>query len=150
LKAKLRNLGYPVPDGASAKELERARAIALPDELIEMYRQLNPADHVELKQRIWSIENAVVENTEAVPGCALSPHGYIVFASTMYGDAYCVDTNITTSAGHHPIALFCHEIIGEDDEIEKISSLRVEVASSLEDFLTQFTNGELSEEARLE
>ena len=150
LKAKLRGLGNPVPAGASTKELERAEELAFPNELVEMYRQLNPADCIELKQRIWSIENAVIENTQAVPGCALSPHGFIVFASTLGGDAYCVDTNIITSAGHHPVALFSHEMIGEDDGMEKISSLRVEVADSLEDFLAQFVSGDLSEEALIE
>lgn len=149
LKAKLRELGYSVPAGASAKELKRAEKFSFPNELVEMYRQLNPVDSIELRQRIWSIDNAVIENTQAVPGCALSPHGFIVFASTLDGDAYCVDTNALTSAGHHPVTLFSHEMVGEDDGMEKISALRVEVADSLEDFLAQFMSGELSEEAAL-
>lgn len=150
LKAKLRELGYSVPAGASAKELKRAEKLAFPNELVDLYRRLNPADYIELRQRIWSIDNAVIENTQAVPGCALWPHGFIVFASTLDGDAYCVDTNAITSAGHHPVTLFSHEMIGEDESVEKISALRVQVADSLEDFLAQFVSGELSEEALLE
>ena len=150
LKAKLRESRLSVPAGASAQELKRVEKIGFPNELVEMYRQLNPADYIELKQRIWSIDNAVTENTQAVPGCALSPHGFIVFASTLGGDAYCVDMNVITSAGHHPVTLFSHEMVGEDDGIGRITALRVEVADSLEDFLAKFISGELSEEALLE
>jgi hypothetical protein len=146
LLAKLQEQGSVPPQPASAEDLQRAEAARFPAELLDFYRQCNPADYIELQQRIWSIDSALVENKDAVPGCALSPHGFIVFASTLCGDAYCIDTNVVTSEGKHPVVLFSHEMIEEDAELSDIQSLRVEVATSLEDFLTKFTAETLSEE----
>jgi len=87
-----------------------------------------------------------MENTDAVPGCALFPHGFIVFASNMCGDSYCVDTNVVTTEGNHPIVLFSHEMIEEDTPLPEIQALRLEVATSLEDFLRRFTDEMLVEE----
>ena len=146
LIAKLKDQGFPVPDPASEEHLKHAQTAGFPDELLDLYRHCEPKSCIELKQRIWSIENAIVENTGAVPGCALSPHGFIVFASTMCGDSYCIDTNVATSGGQHPVVLFSHEMIQEDASLSDIQPLRLEVASSLEDFLKKFTNGTLNEE----
>ena len=78
LMAKLKEQGSPVPGRASAEALERAQAAGFPDELLDLYRECEPENCIELKQRIWSIENAIIENSDAVPGCVLSPHGFIV------------------------------------------------------------------------
>ena len=146
LIAKLKEQGSPVPGPASVEDLERAKAAGFPNELLDLYRECEPENCIELKQRLWSIGNAIIENTDAVPGCALSPHGFFVFASTVSGDAYSIDTNVATSDGHHPVVLFSHEMIGEDASLLDIQRLRLEVASSLEDFLKKFTNGTLNEE----
>jgi hypothetical protein len=46
---------------------------------------------------MWSIRGAIQENRDGVPGVGLFRHGYVVFASTTCGDAYCVNTNVPTS-----------------------------------------------------
>jgi SMI1/KNR4 family protein SUKH-1 len=134
------------PKAASADDLKRAEEARFPTELIEFYRECEPTDCIEFKQRIWSIDNALVENQGAVPGCFLHPHGFIVFASNLSGDSYCIDTNVTTHEGHHPVVLFSHEMIEEDTPLERMQSLRLEVATSLEDFLMKFTNENLIDE----
>lgn len=131
---------------ASGQDLAAARAAGFPNELMEFYRQWEPESCIELKQRIWSIREALTENTDAVPGCALSPHGFIVFASNMCGDSYCIDTNVVTPEGHHPIVLFSHEMIEEDTPLSEIQVLRLVVATSLKDFIRQFTDETLAEE----
>lgn len=146
LIANLVEQGIPEPLPASVDDMKRAQAAGFPDELVYFYQQCHPDVCIELKQRIWSIEDAIVENTDAIPGYVLSPYGYIAFASTLCGDAYCIDTNITDDQGHHPIVLFSHDMVDEDSTLPLIQSLRVEVASSLEDFLMKFTDGTLSEE----
>ncbi len=146
LIVKLKEQGRPETRPASAESLRLAEEAGFPDELITFYRQCEPEHSIVLEQCIWSIEHALVENTDAVPCCALSPHGFIVFASTGCGDSYCIDINVTTPEGHHPVVLFSHEVIHEDTPPAEIRPLRVEVASSLEDFLRKFTNGTLSEE----
>jgi hypothetical protein len=146
LIARLKEQGFPAPRPASVEDLKRAQIAGFPDELLDFYRQCEPEGCIELKQRIWSIGGAIIENTGAVPGCALSPHGYIVFASNICGDSYCIDTNVITSDGHHPVVLFSHEMVQEDASLSDIEPLRLEVASSLRDFLQKFTNGTLNEE----
>ena len=146
LIVKLQQRGKPQPKPASAEDIQRAEAARFPTELLDFYRQCEPATCIELQQRIWSIDDALIENTRAVPGCALSPHGFIVFASTLCGDAYCIDTNVATPEGQHPIVLFSHEMIQEDATLSDIQSLRGEVAKSLEDFLVKFTNETLCDE----
>jgi SMI1 / KNR4 family (SUKH-1) len=135
---------------ASADGLKRAQDAGFPAELLELYRECDPPVCIELKHRIWSIDNALVENQGAVPGCGLFPHGFIVFASTMFGDAYCIDKNVTNQDGQHPVVLFSHEMIGEDSTLSEIQSLRVEVATSLSDFLLKFVDGTLIEEPSFE
>lgn len=131
---------------ASAEDLKRAKEAGFPSELIDFYRQCEPNGVIQLQQRIWSIENALVENTGVVPGCALSPHGFIVFASTICGDSYCIDTNVKTAEGQHPVVLFSHEVIGEDASLPDILPLRLEVAKSFEEFLVKFKDETLIDE----
>jgi hypothetical protein len=144
LLAKLKEKSGTELRPASAEDLDRARAAGFPDELVDFYRQWEPDGCAELKQRIWSIDNALVENADAVPGCALSPHGFYVFASNVYGDSYCIDTNVSRE-GHYPIVLFSHEVIAEDMPLSAILPFRKEVAASLKDFLFQFANETLDE-----
>lgn len=146
LVTKIQQTGSEKLQPASAEDLKRAEEAGLPLELIEFYRECNPEDCIELKQRIWSIDNALVENQGAVPGCFLATHGFIVFASNMSGDSYCIDTNVKTDEGLHPVVLFPHEMIEEDTPLSKMQSLRLEVARSLEDFLVKFTNENLIDE----
>jgi hypothetical protein len=131
---------------ASTESLARAKEAGFPDELLEFYAECEPGVCIELKQRIWSIDNALVENQGAVPGCVLFPHGFIVFGSTMSGDAYCIDKNATSPDGQHSVVLFAHDMIGEDASHSEIKTLRLEVADSFSDFLAKFVEGTLIDE----
>jgi len=138
LLTKVEQTGGERPRPASASDLKRAEEAGFPKELLEFYRICEPIEYIEIRQRIWSIKNALIENTDAVPGCSLRPFGFIVFASNLFGDSYCIDTNATTAEGRHPIVLFSHEMIEEDAELSDIQPLRLVVAESLEDFLVKF------------
>lgn len=131
---------------ASAEDIQRAEQAGFPRELLDFYRECEPADYIEFKQRIWSINKALEENRDYVPGCSLSPHGFIVFASNICGDAYCIDTNVATADGQHPVVLFPHDAIDEDASLSAIQPFRLEVATSLADFLVKFTNETLANE----
>jgi hypothetical protein len=134
---------------ANANDLQRAQQAGFPPALIDFYAHCEPDPSnscIELEQRLWCINSAIEENTDAVPGIGLFPNGYVVFASTTSGDAYCLDTNVTTEQGHHPVALFGHEVIHENSELGYIQASRVEVATSLDDFLLRFAARTLSED----
>ena len=63
---------------ASEQDLEEARKFGLPEVLLKFYRESapDPADgRIELNQRIWSVQNAMVENRDYVPGADLFPLG---------------------------------------------------------------------------
>jgi hypothetical protein len=135
-----------VLEPASAKDIQKAIEFGFPKELLDFYRLCNPKVCIEFKQRIWSIDHAIVENEGAVPGCALFPHGYVVFASNGCGDAYCLDMNVATPEGIHPVAIFPHDAIDEEAELATIQSYRFQVADSLEDFLVKFINETLRDE----
>ena len=133
---------------AKAEDLELAKKAGFPRELIDFYATCEPHPDdfcIELEQRVSCIAQALSDNSDAVPGVGLFPHGYIVFATTTSGDAYCLDTNVKTKDGQHPIVLFGHEAIDEYTELPYIQASRVEVASSLDDFLLKFSAGKLSE-----
>jgi hypothetical protein len=136
---------------ATPENIKRAEEAGFPRELIEFYGSHEPNPErtcVQLEQRIWCIASALEENKDAVPGIGLFPRGYVVFASTMCGDAYCIDTNVSTPDGQHPVVLFAHDSIDEDTDPAYIQASRVEVASSFDEFILKFAAGALVEEPR--
>src|SRR5215472_5580123 len=97
-------------------DLEQARQFGFPEVLLSLYSEHapNPNDgRVELDQRIWSVQNAITENRDYVPGTELFPLGYVVFASNRFGDAYCIDTVHVGESGDLPVVLFPHDVIDE-------------------------------------
>ncbi len=131
---------------ASTEDLQRAEQAGFPTELLDFYCECEPSHFIKFEQRIWSIEKALAENRDYVPGCTLFPHGFIVFASNNCGDAYCIDTNVATPGGEHPVVIFPHDAIEEGAPLSTIQRFRLEVANSLEDFLVKFTNETLIDE----
>jgi hypothetical protein len=152
LKAALSRAGGAGRLGpAKGTDLKRAEKAGFPRELLAFYRKYEPApedDYIELCQRIFCIRGSLRENRECMPGVGLFPHGYVVFAGTSCGDAYCFDTNVKGKRALHPIVLFGHEVIDKSTDLEYIQASRVEVASSLDDFLRKFSLGKLAEEPR--
>lgn len=139
---------------ATEEDLEKARQFGFPNVLLDFYREHAPdaADgRVELTsrppsgQRIWSVQNAITENRDYVPGSELFPLGYVVFASNLFGDAYCIDTVHPTQAGDLPVVLFPHDQFAEGASLENAERYRLQVAPSLEEFLRQFARRTLIE-----
>jgi hypothetical protein len=132
---------------ATLKDLKRAERAGFPRELVEFYRKYEPHPKdscVQLDHRLWCIEGALRENQDSLPGNASAQafqHGYIAFASSFSGDVYCMDTNVKTERGKRPIVMF----LFDDDWAPgyDLQAKRVEVASSLDDFLFQFAVGTL-------
>lgn len=119
--------------------------------LVDFYREYAPDatdGRVELNQRIWSVQRAIEENKDYVPGAELFPLGYVVFASNKSGDAYCIDTVHIGSSGECSIVLFPHDVIEEGASLEDVEQYRLPVAASLEDFLWSFTRRTLVEKAK--
>lgn len=140
---------------ATTEDLEEAKQFGFPNVLLDFYREHAPDaidGRVELwkerpasGQRIWSVQNAITENRDYVPGADLFPLGYVVFASNMFGDAYCIDTVHASQSGDLPVVLFPHDEFAEGASLEDAERYRIEVAANFEDFLRQFARRELIE-----
>jgi len=143
---------------ASEEDLEQARQFGFPTVLLDLYRVAAPdaaEGRIELwknrpasGQRVWSVQNAITENRDYVPGTYLFRLGYVVFASNMFGDAYCIDTVHVSGSGDMPVVLFPHDVIEEGASLEDVEPYRLPVAADLEDFLQQFVGRTLVEEAK--
>jgi hypothetical protein len=151
LKVELERAGGGVLHPASEKEIERAIQFGFPPVLVDFYRESAPGGGggcVQLKQRIWSVESAISENTDYVPGAELFPLGYVVFASNLCGDSYCIDTLNVAANGQCPVVLFPHDAIEEEASLIDVEKYRLIVATDLEDFLSKFVRGVLVDQPK--
>jgi hypothetical protein len=128
---------------ATPADLEALEGLKVPPEIVSFYRRFEPQEYVELGEvRLWPIGDILRENTNYVPGCDLIPHGYIVFASNLFGDSYCFDINQMNESGQAPVVLMAHDEpwseFDADYIAEYIEEARLKVADNLEDFLQKF------------
>jgi hypothetical protein len=129
---------------ASPYDLTKLKALGLPESVLNFYENFEPAKSIEEKVRLWPIEHILEENEALAPGCYTSQHGYIVFASTVYGDAYCFD--LTKNQSDPAIVLVSHEVIHVGSTKQDLVNLAKPIAKNLKEFLTQFLKGEVDEE----
>ncbi len=118
-------------DASALRHLEKWK---LPESVVGFYSKYEPQNVVEEGIRIWPISDMVTENEQGVPGICVMPYGYVVFASTYCGDAYCFDLNRITD-GEPAIGLVSTGAVGEDSSAEEVHSMIKPVANSLLDFL---------------
>lgn len=133
---------------AAEEDLEKGRQFGFPELLLDFYRENAPNardGRVELDQRIWSVQNAIVENRDYVPGAYLFPLGYVVFASNKFGDAYCLDTVNIGPSGEFSVVLLPHDVIEDGASLSDVEPYRLKVADDLEDFLHKFAHRTLVE-----
>jgi hypothetical protein len=136
---------------ATYQDLELAISTGFPQALIDLYRlgaASSETGMIELNQRIWSVQNAVAENVNYVPGAYLFPLGYVVFASSKSGDAYCLDTIHLNCKGEEQVVLFPHDVMDEGASLNELEKYRLIVAENLEDFLLRFAHRTLINEPK--
>ena len=129
---------------ASKDQIRELIDLGVPEDAIDFYREAEPASCAEIEDiRLWPISDVLEENTKFVPGCYVRPHGYIVFATTIFGDTYCFDLNSAPSTATAPIALLSHEIFDETTTKEQVSPVAKRIAPDLAAFLRAFVTGDL-------
>ncbi len=127
---------------ASVVDIASLRALGVPDDVLAFYRDSEPVRLIEIgKVRLWPVSHILVENRDAVPGCYAQPSGYVVIATTIYGDAFCSDTR-AASGTIAPVVLIAHDLEPESDEIrrEDLAKLAKPIAASFEGFLEAFVS----------
>ncbi|GAC1641332.1 MAG: hypothetical protein NVS9B14_22960 [Candidatus Acidiferrum sp.] len=126
---------------ASRAELQTLQALEVPQDALTFYRDAVPTRMAEIgKVRLWNVNDLVVENEDAVPGCYAQPCGFVVFASTNCGDSYCFDIRSSNYPASAAIVLIAHDLEPENDEMkrEDLEKLAKPVAASFTAFLESF------------
>jgi hypothetical protein len=126
---------------AASAALEQLRSIGVPEDALAFYRDSEPAKCAEIDDiRLWPIVDVLGENKDFVPGCFIQPHGYVVFATTIFGDAFCFDTNTATSKATAPVVLIAHDLNWDEIKREDIVTLAKPTAVSFEGFLRAYVS----------
>ena len=128
----------------------RLRKLGAPEDVLSFYARHEPAQFAEISDvRLLPIKDVVVENTDAEPGASIHPHGFVTFATSINGDAYCVDL---TEPGKvpAPVVLMSHEVGFFDMSKQQVLGYRKIVATSFHDFLERFVQGNLDLEPKYE
>ena len=126
---------------ASPADPEALRTLHLPEDVSAFYRQVEPVKYAEIgKVRLWPIRNILQKNKDYVPGYCANSCGYVVFSTTIYGDAFCFDTHSAAHPLNSTIVLIAHDLEPENDEIkrEDLAKLAKPIAASFGDFLQAF------------
>ena len=124
---------------ASQAGLDALRALGVPENALAFYQDSEPATCAEIDDvRLWPISDVLGENRDFVPGCYIQPLGYIVFATTVFGDAFCFDWNPANSSATAPLVLIAHDLDWNEIKREEIANLAKPIAPSFESFLIAF------------
>ena len=129
---------------SSEEDVAALAALGMPAEIADFFRQTGPEDLAEIAgARLWPAEELVVENTQAVPGAYISPHGYVVIGTTEFGDTFCLDTASPAADGTVSVVLMPHEAAFDEMSVPEVARYRLKVAENFGDFLDRFAAGSL-------
>jgi len=121
----------------------KLQQLGLPTVVVDFYRSYEPVRYAEIAGvRLWPISDVIAENQRYVPGTDVRPHGFVVFASTVSGDAYCFD--LTTAEPQ--VVLLSHEVPFEGMARQQVQALAKPIATNLDAFLSSFVAGALESE----
>jgi hypothetical protein len=135
--------GIALPPG-SLELLHKLQAIHVPEEAISFFREFEPEECAEIEGvRLWPIREVLAENSDYVPGCYRIQHGYVVFATTLFGDTFCFDTKVIRLQAEIPIVLIAHDWDWDAITAEAINRLKKPAAAHFEEFLQVYVSGNL-------
>jgi hypothetical protein len=122
---------------ATQTGIDDLRSLGVPADALAFYRESEPARTAEIaKVRLRPITDILSENRDYVPGAYVQPCGYVVFATTDCGDAFCFDIRGASDATA-PVVLIAHDLEPENDEMkrEDLEKLAKPISTSFESFL---------------
>jgi hypothetical protein len=121
--------------------VELLRSIGVPEDALAFYRDSEPTKCAEIDDiRLWPVADVLGENKDFVPGCFTQPHGYVVFATTIFGDAFCFDRNALASSETAPVVLIAHDWDWDAIKYADIVKLAKPTAPSFKDFLEAYAS----------
>jgi hypothetical protein len=130
---------------ASSDDLALLAALGLPESVLEFYRLHEPDGFGRLGLEPLPIKRLLEENRDFRPGYMVSRFGYIVFATSGSGDAFCFDLNGSPEPSNPRIVYVSHD--PRYETVEDVSERAPQVATDLADYLTRLANDEIDEDA---
>lgn len=125
---------------AEVSSIEYLQKFRFSEDVLTFYRQHEPVEVIEINEiRLLPISEIKEENENYTPGYLLSPYGYCVVASTIYGDVYCIKTN----EGEDEVILASHDEIYEGQEIGELTKGIKKTGKSFYEFLDSFKDKKL-------
>jgi hypothetical protein len=129
---------------ASPVDIESLESLGFPDAAISFFKNYEPNACAEIADvRLWTIAEAVEENRCYVPGADVAPKGFLVFASNIFGDAYCFDVRGAATRQDPPVVLLTHEEVFEGRTAEDIGRYARPIAANFAEFLQKFVQERL-------
>jgi len=128
---------------SAQKDQDKLAELGIPIDARLFFAEAEPEQCVEINHvRLWPIKEVLAENRDYVPGCFIRPMGYIVFATTIFGDAYCFDIK-KKNAESAPIVLVAHDLNWDEIKPEGMAELAKPIASTFENYLKLFVEEKL-------
>ena len=121
--------------GPAAPELiSELQRLGVPEDAIAFFLEFEPKQCADIDGvRLWPVEEVLRENRD----------GYIVFATTVFGDAFCFDAN-AGDRRQMPIVLISHDGYDWDAvTVEEIARLKKPIAPHFIAFLQAYVDGKL-------
>ena len=109
--------------------------LGFPEAILDFYADYSLPESMGDQICLLSIADIIEENRNLLPGYCVAPHGFYVFATTDYGDAYCFDANDLDKEGNPKIVLISHESVDEEINIKEILEIAKPVTKNLLEFL---------------
>lgn len=144
---------------APAKEEEIQQLIKLgkeklPNEFLEVYSNMMPEHEIEIKDIvIYPMSRIKEENFNCIPGVNIYPLGFFTFASTLEGDAICIDLNDEKRAVYQcshsllangeTISFYMNQMVSLEFCYENIIRCSVKLANSYVEFTKKLLKGRI-------
>lgn len=136
---------------AAPESISALQRLGIPNDAIAFFSEFEPTECADINGvRLWPVKEIVAENRDYVPGCYILQHGYVVFATTLFGDAFCFDMKEAVAQGT-PAVLISHD--GYDwDQVtsEEIARVKKPIASDFKSFLQTYVEEMLDIEPNYE
>ena len=129
---QLTGVSYGKAKGWNLRILE---FIGAPPKIVSFYAAYNPEDMIEGSVRFHTLAHVLEENFLLFPGMALRKKGYIVFATTLCGDAYCFDLEDLDENGWPRVVLHSVDTDYREYSRAEIETVAKPIAENLSHFL---------------
>jgi hypothetical protein len=142
LIARVQRQGTPAYFGSAAPDdLDWLKKQQIPDSVVRFFAQAEPKAEVEIEGiRLVPIAKMKDYNTQHVPGIATSRYGYIVFASTVGGDVYCINVNELDAETQPSVYIVNHDRVHQTASLDEVKANSYKVARSFRAFIQRLAS----------